>query len=638
MKFRQFEFRLFPRIRSRKKKKTKFSHTDYPRDISLDKNCNLYKTDFPCFYDNLAVDAAISEQFPGYVLCRNNNAVLDNFGKSYNDDINTKTFPLNELKIDIDSTCSCTQCAHLTENLPSEQTACGVLSETCTRTSVGTPNTIPRSRTRIKTNPWLPSPRSTPSPSPTDQHVIAYPAGYEESDIMYATRPSTLPLFSSHNSNFYASVRALTTPSTGLAEIPETEILHDGLNRKLYDRGGEYLYKTIKKESKPVFAKGGRQSPVNSLLKDDPNYETDVSSCGSPLNEFLKCVKYEIDFSYERIADDMLESSTFPRDDSFNSSINTNTDIPEIEKLDGADKIACQTKIEDDADITFDDTNNNMQESIDTGYASVSRDSDFMSSDDEFGMKSESKCEMKDVDSTNDAHDDYHSIDSKENSNMKIMSESPEVYESHFTRKTDYDVTDYDTDIDHEIDIDQISDYSHTSELEWDDEPMTKTLILEFPHVISAQNGDTSYDSPISEKDDSVRQPIKRYSSVKYRRNKGHYLENDCTCHRRRSRSLADIQLSLDEKVILLREEKTYVQRKIHEAILEEKLKEHQMKIFRLLSGDQKKQLIVKTLHDLKSRLEDQSARLQSSYNTVISLQNMYLKRRNDRMCEDIDY
>lgn len=103
--------------------------------------------------------------------------------------------------------------------------------------------------------------------------------------------------------------------------------------------------------------------------------------------------------------------------------------------------------------------------------------------------------------------------------------------------------------------------------------------------------------------------------------------------YKRRSRSLADIELSLDEKVTMLREEKTYVQRKIQESIYEDKIRQNQEKVLDGLTQPEKKEVLMKTLYDLKARLEDQSARLQSSYSTILTLRKRFSQRRRSSTC-----
>ena len=163
MKFRHFEFKLFPKLKNKKKKKSKLCNTDFPRDIGLDKNFNYSKTSFQEYYDNLGADDNL--------LCRHVITPQDtNFGHT-----RYRTYPLPELKIEVGSLCQCVKCTD-TQHPDSKSTWICVSAPEADQTgsdaSAETPNTIPRTRTRIKTNPWLPSPRATPSPSPTGIHVL----------------------------------------------------------------------------------------------------------------------------------------------------------------------------------------------------------------------------------------------------------------------------------------------------------------------------------------------------------------------------------------------------------------------------------------------------------------------------------
>lgn len=121
----------------------------------------------------------------------------------------------------------------------------------------------------------------------------------------------------------------------------------------------------------------------------------------------------------------------------------------------------------------------NMQESIDTGYANVTRDSNSLSSGDD---------------------DDLF---------------LPEVNRSHY-----------------------LIDVSKQGDLDHDDGPTTQTLFLDFKIERSNKNQRNSFRS-----------------------------KTECQCQLKRSRSLADIELSLDEKGTQLRQEKVYVQRKVREAV-----------------------------------------------------------------------
>ena len=121
---------------------------------------------------------------------------------------------------------------------------------------------------------------------------------------------------------------------------------------------------------------------------------------------------------------------------------------------------------------------------------------------------------------------------------------------------------------------------------------------------------------------------LRRSGSSRVGLNKG---LNSHKAFKRRSRSLADIEISLDEKVTLLREEKTYVQRKIQESIYEERIRVQQGKVLKGLSQPERKEVMLKTLYDLKTRLEDQSERLQSSYSTILTLRKRFSQRKGSR-------
>ena len=166
MKFRQFEFRFFPRIRSKKKKKSKFSETSLDRNFPLDKNFNYSKLS----YDNVAIGRPVDSVYD------TGSDVYDN-GRTYmrsNSDYSeyqdhccyySQTYPLPRLTIDVENVCNCEFCANSV--ISGAGTFCVNPVQTPFGTPLCTPNTIPRTRTRIKTNPWLPSPRTTPRVSPS---------------------------------------------------------------------------------------------------------------------------------------------------------------------------------------------------------------------------------------------------------------------------------------------------------------------------------------------------------------------------------------------------------------------------------------------------------------------------------------
>ena len=173
MKFRHFEFRFFPRIRTKKKKKSKYSETSLDKNFPLDKNFNYSKIS----YENVALDRTVDATYD------TGSDVYDN-GLSYmrsNSDYSayqehccyySQTYPLPNLTIDVENICNCEACAHSVVSSAGATLFCADPAQTPFGTPLCTPNTIPRTRTRIKTNPWLPSPRTTPSLSPTGMVIL----------------------------------------------------------------------------------------------------------------------------------------------------------------------------------------------------------------------------------------------------------------------------------------------------------------------------------------------------------------------------------------------------------------------------------------------------------------------------------
>lgn len=95
------------------------------------------------------------------------------------------------------------------------------------------------------------------------------------------------------------------------------------------------------------------------------------------------------------------------------------------------------------------------------------------------------------------------------------------------------------------------------------------------------------------------------------------------------ARTLPDITTSLQEKVNQLRAEKLIVEEKIREAQEDDVIRMKETQRFRRYLPVYKKQVLLKTLNNLKERLENQSQRLQKSYTTVLSMQRKFSQRHN---------
>lgn len=153
MKFKQFEFRLFPRIKPKKKKKSvKTCNFDIPRNIGLDQISNYSNS---CYYDGVVCETNyvgvsthdICHRNGNYANSCNNTPVTDCSYLPYSAEAGDCFNLLYE-----DSNCMSASC---------NSEYFGQLLEI--ETPVGISNTLPRTRSRIKTNPWLHSSRDPPT-------------------------------------------------------------------------------------------------------------------------------------------------------------------------------------------------------------------------------------------------------------------------------------------------------------------------------------------------------------------------------------------------------------------------------------------------------------------------------------------
>ena len=93
-------------------------------------------------------------------------------------------------------------------------------------------------------------------------------------------------------------------------------------------------------------------------------------------------------------------------------------------------------------------------------------------------------------------------------------------------------------------------------------------------------------------------------------------------------RSLHEVRSSLQEKVHRLRQEKLVVDEKIRQAQEEERFRvQERMKLQKQLTLE-RKQILLRTLRDLKVKLESQSERLQSTYNNVLYMQKQFIRHK----------
>ena len=101
-----------------------------------------------------------------------------------------------------------------------------------------------------------------------------------------------------------------------------------------------------------------------------------------------------------------------------------------------------------------------------------------------------------------------------------------------------------------------------------------------------------------------------------------------CSSDSAGDRSLHEVRSSLQEKVHRLRQEKLVVDEKIRQAQEEERFRvQERMKLQKQLTLE-RKQILLRTLRDLKVKLESQSERLQSTYNNVLYMQKQFIRHK----------
>ncbi|XP_074656470.1 uncharacterized protein LOC141909765 [Tubulanus polymorphus] len=91
-------------------------------------------------------------------------------------------------------------------------------------------------------------------------------------------------------------------------------------------------------------------------------------------------------------------------------------------------------------------------------------------------------------------------------------------------------------------------------------------------------------------------------------------------------RSIGEIQESLQDKVLKLRQEKLIVEAKLKQAKEEQDMRRQVTAQFQRQVTSHRKQVLMRTLSDLRRRLEGQCSRLQTSYSSVLSVQKNVIR------------
>lgn len=366
---------------------------------------------------------------------------------------------------------------------------------------------------------------------------------------------------------------------------------------------------------------------------------SDISASSSPINarfENSALPGVDAEYFYEDNIDELLESDLMSRSDTFDSlkdkqgiTNNEESDTNSEENLEGMDKLRGSNKTvgrnakgKDEKRISM--SVKQSEHSI-PGYR--------LYSEKDINLKKISTILGSSTSSLVNSGKEKHSKeeigqDIRQTSNMQ---DSIDTGYASGSREIDSDS------FSSEELVDDTTAHTSDIELEWDNEPSAELLTIHNQTQSLYFFETASNNSSIMETNDRMAMSLCTESIPRLSDEKTAYERKEIrprryfisSAYKRRSRSLADIELSLDEKVNMLREEKTYVQRKIQESINEDKIRQTQGDILKGHTQPEKRDILLKTLYDLKSRLEDQSARLQSSYSTVLTLRKRFSQRRN---------
>ncbi|KAK3589207.1 hypothetical protein CHS0354_020066 [Potamilus streckersoni] len=559
MKFRQFEFRLFSKVKSKKKKKQKYSSSNHLNDTKVEKNflCDESYSDYCGSRSCLSSNSSLNDSFHLQTWSQRGHFAYS--GQTLFSELTIKTY-CHSCPCELCQPCECISSALCTHSECVQKPV--ILLSDADSLDVGTPNTIPKTRSRIKTNPWLPSPKATTNESSTETIVFT----------------DTSPSISSTGS-FIGQFYGRRCYSEGL-QLP-LDFYKDPVTKELSQEGNEvFMDKCIVGDSRNnssgncIIQECIKLSNLNTQkktsLKEFLLFDTDTPSSGSssPVCEKFDLadnLQYTINFQYEDDVNDLLDNYVLPRDETFLSikdlmeeedcdrtseSWDQKEDICDKIKesrsqtFDGSRKFSeiKSSSTLDEEELTSEDmafyNETYMQESIDTGYASLTMDSECYS------------------------EDDFESFQ---------------------------------------------------DELEWDDEEHCMGNVQ-----CSSLDWDYSTDFHI-ERDITL---CRNVDDLEVRPSAEENLKL-----RPRSRSLADIELSLDEKVKQLREEKLFVQQKIREAQEEDFIRRKQLVLFQKHGDSEKREILLQTLRHLRDRLDNQTRRLQSSYDTVLAIQKRFSKR-----------
>lgn len=547
MKLRDFVANSLPRVRGKKKKQNQIQRTLNNERYDANKNKNKVpdaNASWECCHDNN--NKCPPEGSCEYALNQAVKSVCGEIIDTFN--IDTYNYRVNNSLGEDQYTCYNDLSSYQkTEEADKKNEAANISSD-----SEKQFNTVPKTRSRIRTNPWLPSPRSTPSnssgsSSPTSS-VTTSPLSPIHHKLRSLCIKDSCTLSTTSSDSFMDTDQSASSPDSAVGDVTEASGV---LDRDKWSGRLDLSHL-------PSFKEDG----AYSYTAWDTDASTDLSPCteNCNCNENIGEPEHNISFEYEEALDDTLEKGSVKRDISLQDLLDD-----DVQK-----DVAVQTEFEDydeDSDWLIDGSSDEgstdlasgecvkyccvrdiMQDSTDTGYSSLGRDGQ-TELDDEF----------------------------------------------QFIKPDQY----------------QQTEPCQASEPDQGKITPILTSISEIECVCEAL---PATEEPPVEDDNDIEK--ERYVTNRYPEETS-------------GRTLQEIKTSLEEKVFLLRQEKRIVEQKIKEAQEEEKIRQQEKMRFHRQLNIHRKQILLKTLHDLKAKLECQSERLQDSYSAVLTMQKRFAQRNS---------
>ena len=478
-------------------------------------------------------------------------------------------------------------------------------------------NTVPKSRSKIRTNPWIPSPKSSSTSS-------------SESCSNCSSTSTSPALTPSNKNNNYSSKSSLTLSGLN-SQLPRNQMVSNNLqNRCACSSDVRH----------PVYVRYPSERTIRELNNlncgSTPACDTDGSSDLSPSMEICSrgnsFVVENISFEYEESLESTLEKTLVKRDVSIDDL------LAEDEELRDA---AVQTDFTDD-DVDSDWPHNDdvmpemtefprcadcMQDSTDTGYSSLGRDGQFETDDDFRYYKVIETCTggQSSLDISSDGS--VFSAVVPEDTQINVC--YPELalptasdYGSVCAEQCSLSLKEGNTDVTEQMssegNVEHMNNVDDITQAPFDPSVERRELddvMTDAPSVRSFRQVNSSLTVKVGDVDKTPSMPRNNFDDVTTASS---------------GRTLRQVKSSLEEKVTRLRLEKQIVERKIRAAQEEDRLVEEQRSRFQHLLTFHKKEILLTTLRHLADRLDEQGHRLQASYAVILTMQQKFAKQQAD--------